>query len=215
LGAGESKFSSALFLKMITMGITGGIGAGKSEASEHLKRLGISVLDTDVVARELVTPGQPALDEIVAAFGSAILDSQGLLDRSALGQKVFGNSAARQRLEGILHPRIYEGWTAWIRGQSLQDQRLCAVVIPLLYEKGYESYFQVTLALGCTPPTQRQRLHQRQWSDRVIDQRLAAQWPMSEKLQRANYCLWSEGQRGALYQQIETVLKSVGCSRAS
>jgi len=199
---------------MITMGITGGIGAGKSEASEYLKRLGIPVLDTDVVARELVTPGQPALDEIVAAFGSAILDSQGLLDRSALGQKVFENSAARQRLEGILHPRIYEGWTAWIREQSLNDQRLCAVVIPLLYEKGYDSHFQVTLALGCTPQTQRQRLHQRHWSNRVIDQRLAAQWPMSEKLQRSDYCLWSEGQREALYQQIEIVLKSVGCSRS-
>ncbi len=200
---------------MITMGLTGGIGAGKSEASDYLKRLGIPVLDTDVVARELVTPGQPALDEIVAAFGSAILDSQGHLDRSALGQKVFGDSAARQRLEGILHPRIYEGWTAWIRQQSLQDQRLCAVVIPLLYEKGYDSHFQVTLALGCTPQTQRQRLHQRQWTDQMIDQRLAAQWPMSEKLQRANYCLWSEGQREALHQQIEVVLKSVGYSRAS
>ena len=200
---------------MITMGLTGGIGAGKSEASEYLKRLGIPILDTDVVARELVTPGQPALAEIVAAFGSAILDSQGHLDRSALGQKVFGDSAARQRLEGILHPRIYEGWTAWIRQQSLQDQRLCAVVIPLLYEKGYDSHFQVTLALGCTPQTQRQRLHQRQWTDQMIDQRLAAQWPMSEKLQRANYCLWSEGQREALHQQIEVVLKSVGYSRAS
>ena len=197
------------------MGLTGGIGAGKSEASEYLKRLDIPILDTDVVARELVTPGQPALAEIVAAFGSAILDSQGHLDRSALGQKVFGDSAARQRLEGILHPRIYEGWTAWIRQQSLQDQRLCAVVIPLLYEKGYDSHFQVTLALGCTPQTQRQRLHQRQWTDQMIDQRLAAQWPMSEKLQRANYCLWSEGQREALHQQIEVVLKSVGYSRAS
>ena len=195
---------------MITMGLTGGIGAGKSEASEYLKRLGIPILDTDVVARELVTPGQPALDEIVAAFGSAILDSQGHLDRSALGQKVFGDSAARQRLEAILHPRIYDGWTAWTREQSLQDQRLCAVVIPLLYEKGYDSHFQVTLALGCTPQTQRQRLHQRQWTDQMIDQRLAAQWPMSEKLQRANYCLWSEGQREALHQQIEVVLKSVG-----
>ena len=195
---------------MITMGLTGGIGAGKSEASEYLKRLGIPILDTDVVARELVTPGQPALDEIVAAFGSAILDSQGHLDRSALGQKVFGDSAARQRLEAILHPRIYDGWTAWTREQSLQDQRLCAVVIPLLYEKGYDSHFQVTLALGCTPQTQRQRLHQRQWTDQMIDQRLAAQWPMSEKLQRANYCLWSEGQREALHQQIEVVLKSMG-----
>ena len=200
---------------MITMGLTGGIGAGKSEASDHLKRLGIPVLDTDVVARELVYPGQPALAEIVAAFGSGILDFQGHLDRTRLGLRVFEDSAALRRLEAILHPRIYDGWTAWTREQALHDHRLCAVVIPLLYEKGYESHFQVTMALGCTPQTQRQRLHQRQWSDRVIDQRLAAQWPMSEKLQRADYCLWSEGQRDILHQQIEVVLKLLGCSRST
>lgn len=197
---------------MITMGLTGGIGAGKSEASEYLKRLGIPVLDTDVVARELVNPGQPALAEIVAAFGSAILDFQGQLDRTRLGLRVFEDSAALQRLEAILHPRIYEGWTAWTREQSLQDQRLCAVVIPLLYEKGYDSHFQVTVAVGCTLQTQRQRLHQRQWTDSVINQRLAAQWPISEKLQRADYCLWSEGSRDLLHRQIEVVLKSVGYS---
>jgi dephospho-CoA kinase len=195
---------------MITMGLTGGIGAGKSEASDHLKRLGIPVLDTDVVARELVYPGQPALAEIVAAFGSGILDFQGHLDRTRLGLRVFEDSAALQQLEAILHPRIYEGWTAWTREQALHDHHFCAVVIPLLYEKGYDSHFQVTVALGCTPQTQRQRLHQRQWTGQMIDQRLAAQWPMSEKLQRANYCLWSEGRRDVLHQQIEVVLKSVG-----
>lgn len=192
------------------MGLTGGIGAGKSEASDHLKRLGIPVLDTDVVARELVYPGQPALAEIVAAFGSGILDFQGHLDRTRLGLRVFEDSAALQQLEAILHPRIYEGWTAWTREQALHDHHFCAVVIPLLYEKGYDSHFQVTVALGCTPQTQRQRLHQRQWTGQMIDQRLAAQWPMSEKLQRANYCLWSEGRRDVLHQQIEVVLKSVG-----
>ena len=192
------------------MGLTGGIGAGKSEASDHLKRLGIPVLDTDVVARELVTPGQPALAEIVAAFGSGILDFQGHLDRTRLGLRVFEDSAALQQLEAILHPRIYEGWTAWTREQALHDHRLCAVVIPLLYEKGYDSHFQVIVAVGCTPQTQRQRLHQRQWTDQMIDQRLAAQWPMSEKLQRAHYGLWSEGRRDVFHQQIEVMLKSVG-----
>ena len=113
-------------------------------------------------------------------------------------------------MEAILHPRIYEGWTAWTREQALHDHHFCAVVIPLLYEKGYDSHFQVTVALGCTPQTQRQRLHQRQWTGQMIDQRLAAQWPMSDKLQRANYCLWSEGRRDVLHQQIEVVLKSVG-----
>jgi len=200
---------------MITIGLTGGIGAGKSEASDHLKRLGIPVLDTDVVARELVTPGQPALAEIVAAFGSGILDFQGHLDRTRLGLRVFEDSAALQQLEAILHPRIYEGWTAWTREQALHDHRLCAVVIPLLYEKGYDSHFQVIVAVGCTPQTQRQRLHQRQWTGQMIDQRLAAQWPMSDKLQRANYGLWSEGRRDVFHQQIEVMLKLVGCSTST
>lgn len=199
---------------MITLGITGGIGAGKSETADHLRRLGIPVLDTDVVARELVVPGQPALEEITDVFGVGILDSQGKLDRAELARKVFDHSAARQRLEAILHPRIYDVWTTWIREQTLQGDGLAAVVIPLLYEKGYGSHFQVTIALGCTPQTQRQRLHQRQWSDRVIDQRLAAQWPMPEKLQRSDYCLWSEGRREVLHQQIEAVLQRVGYRRS-
>lgn len=199
---------------MITVGITGGIGAGKSETSDHLRRLGIPVLDTDVVARELVSPGQPALVEITTAFGSGVLDSQGQLDRAELARRVFDDSEARQRLEAILHPRIHEVWTTWIREKAREGHGLGAVVIPLLYEKGYGPHFQVILALGCTPKTQRQRLHQRQWSDRVIDQRLAAQWTMAEKLQRADYCLWSEGQREVLHQQIEAVLKTVGSRRS-
>ncbi len=203
------------FFEMITVGITGGIGAGKSEASDQLGRLGIPVLDTDVVARELVAPGQPALADISAAFGLGIVDAQGQLDRAELARRVFDDSAARQRLEAILHPRIYDVWTAWIREKALEGHGLGAVVIPLLYEKDYGSHFQVILALGCSSQTQRQRLHQRQWSDRVIDQRLAAQWPMSEKLQRADYCLWSEGQREVLHQQMDSVLQRVGYRRSS
>ncbi len=211
----ENPDSPALFSwTMITLGVTGGIGAGKTETSDHLSRWGIPVLDTDVVARQLVVPGQPALAEITAAFGSGILDSLGQLDRAELARRVFDDSEARQRLEAILHPRIYEVWTTWIRETALEGHGLGAVVIPLLYEKGYGSHFQVILALGCTPQTQRQRLHQRQWSDRVIDQRLAAQWPMPEKLQRADYCLWSEGQREVLHQQIAAVLGFMGYRRS-
>jgi dephospho-CoA kinase len=211
----ENHDSPALFFwSMITVGITGGIGAGKSETADHLSRLGIPVLDTDVVARELVVPGQPALAEITAAFGVGIVDSQGQLDRAELARRVFDDSSARQRLEAILHPRIYAVWTIWIRETALAGHALGAVVIPLLYEKGYGSHFQAILALGCTPQTQRQRLHRRQWSDRVIDHRLAAQWPMSEKLHRADYCLWSEGQREVLHQQIAAVLQRVGYRRS-
>jgi len=92
---------------MITVGITGGIGAGKSETASVVSALGISVLDTDAVARDLVAPGQPTLSEIVDAFGTEMLDHQGQLDRSALGRLVFRDALARKNLESILHPRIF------------------------------------------------------------------------------------------------------------
>jgi dephospho-CoA kinase len=195
---------------MITVGITGGIGAGKSETASFVSALGISVLDTDAVARDLVAPGQPTLSEIVDAFGTEMLDHQGQLDRSALGRLVFRDALARKNLESILHPRIFEVWTHWVREQTVQGRSHAMVVIPLLYEKGYAQHFQAVIALACSERTQRQRLRERQWSDEMVNQRLSAQLPMADKLQRANYGVWNEGSRDVLHQQTRSVLKSVG-----
>lgn len=195
---------------MIILGITGGIGAGKSETAEYLTGLGIPVLDTDRVARDLVAPGQPALAEMVSALGEGILDADRQLDRSALARWVFQDNSARLRLEAILHPRIREAWIAWLRDTASLRQPMAAVVIPLLYEKGYEADFQAIIALGCSEKTQRLRLRQRQWSDQMIDQRLAAQLPMVEKLRRADHVLWSEGQLAVLREQIDSVLGTLG-----
>jgi len=195
---------------MITVGITGGIGAGKSETASVVSALGISVLDTDAVARDLVAPGQPTLSEIVDAFGTEMLDHQGQLDRSALGRLVFRDALARKNLESILHPRIFEVWTHWVREQTVQGRSHAVVVIPLLYEKGYAQHFQAVIALACSERTQRQRLRERQWSDEMVNQRLSAQLPMADKLQRANYGVWNEGSREVLHQQTRSVLKSVG-----
>lgn len=198
---------------MITLGITGGIGAGKSETARYLSGLGIPVLDTDQVAREVVMPGRPGLAEVVSAFGEGILDAQGHLDRGELARRVFQSDSARARLEGILHPRIHDAWEAWLRDQAADCLPLAAVVIPLLYEKGYETGFQAVIALGCSEKTQRLRLQQRQWTEEMIDQRMAAQWPMTEKLRRADYVLWSEGEREVLLEQIDSVLRSLGWAR--
>lgn len=195
---------------MITLGITGGIGAGKSETAGYLTGLGIPVLDTDQVAREVVVPGRPALAEVVSAFGEGVLDAQGHLDRSALARHIFQDESARVRLEGILHPRIHEVWKAWLLDHASRLEPVVAVVIPLLYEKGYEGEFRSIIALGCSEKTQRLRLRQRQWTDPMIDQRLAAQLPMAEKLRRADHVLWSEGQRAVLFEQIHAVLGMLG-----
>ena len=200
---------------MKCLGITGGIGAGKSESARFLEGCGIPVLDTDLVARDVVRPGQPALAEIVEAFGSGFLDEQGSLDRAALGRRVFDDATARQRLEAILHPRIFDVWTRWIREQAATgaqtDSSCCAVVIPLLYEKDYAKHFSATLALACSEATQRLRLRGRGWTDEAIDQRISAQLPMPDKLARADYGVWSEGCLEVLRDQLRAVLVSEGC----
>ena len=92
----------------LRIGLTGGIGSGKSEASRLFEHLGATVIDTDLIARELVEPGQPALSEIVHAFGADVLDEEGVLDRARLREKAFSSSDQRKKLEAILHPRIRE-----------------------------------------------------------------------------------------------------------
>jgi dephospho-CoA kinase len=195
---------------MICLGITGGIGTGKSECAAQLGRLGIRVLDTDDVARALVEPGQPALAEIIEAFGPSVVEGSGRLDRAVLGTRVFSEAAARERLESILHPRIFAEWTRWIAGcRECHGVRVVAVVIPLLYEKGYAGHFDAVAAIACSTDTQRRRLRARGWSDRVIDGRLAAQWPMPEKFRKADFGLWSEGCLEVLHQQVQAVLESL------
>jgi len=118
---------------MLVIGLTGGIGSGKSTVAELFAKHGVPVIDTDVIARELVEPGEPALAEIAAAFGEGLVDSRGSLDRERLRNIVFGDSEQRQRLEAILHPRIY----ARVRDRVARlDAPYCIVVIPLLVETG-------------------------------------------------------------------------------
>ena len=109
---------------MLKIGLTGGIGSGKTAASDHFAELGAEVIDTDLLSRELVEPGQPALQEIVATFGEQVLDPDGRLDRPGLGRLVFSNPEARQRLEAILHPRIRATMLARA-GQSRPVARVC------------------------------------------------------------------------------------------
>ena len=113
------------------IGLTGGIGSGKSAASDIFSRLGAPVIDADEIAHALVAAGEPALAEIAGAFGEDILDTAGALDRDALRRRVFADSAERQRLEAILHPRIRQQIQSHINNIHAP---YCIVVIPLLLE---------------------------------------------------------------------------------
>ena len=178
---------------MIRLGLTGGVGMGKSTASQFLYDLGFKVADTDDIARTLVEPGKPALEDIVKAFGKEVLQDNGVLNRGKTAELVFSDDSKRLKLEDILHPLIRETWEIRLNEWSAQNEKLGVVVIPLLYETECERYFDKVVCIACSKDIQSQRLRQRGWSDLEIDQRIKAQLLIGEKMSRADYVVWTNG----------------------
>jgi dephospho-CoA kinase len=191
---------------MKVLGLTGGIGMGKSMAARFLRERGAQVVDADELAHQLVEPGQPALAEIQAIFGKDMVSSGGHLRREALAQIVFADPAARKKLEAILHPRIQECWLAQIETWRREDRKLAVAVIPLLFETKTESRFDKTVCVACSAAPQRQRLLERGWTSSQIEQRIAAQWPIDQKIARADFVVWTDGSQEAHAEQIERIV---------
>lgn len=194
---------------MTLLGLTGGIGMGKSTCAEMLRARQVLVVDTDDLAREVVEPGEPALEEIQQAFGSEVIDDQGCLRREELGRRVFSDPAARQRLEQILHPQIRKLWLTRVEQWRAESAPMGVVVIPLLFETHAEKEFDLTICVACSAATQRQRLSARGWSAEEVERRNRAQLPIDEKLARADYAIWTEGTLQVHTQQLERILKRV------
>jgi len=195
---------------MTRLGLTGGIGMGKSTAAELLAKRGAKVSDSDQLARELVEPGQPALAEIAGAFEDDVLRENGSLDRAKMAALVFNDSTAREKLEGILHPRIREAWQARLDGWAAAGEQLAVAVIPLLFETRAEANFDRTVCVACSPEAQRERLRERGWSDDQISSRLEAQMAVDEKMKRADHVVWTDGTIEAHAAQWDALLSSWG-----
>ena len=193
---------------MTRLGLTGGIGMGKSTAAELLAKRGAKVSDSDQLARELVEPGQPALAEIAGAFGDDVLQEDGSLDRAKMAALVFNDSTAREKLEGILHPRIREAWQARLDGWAAAGEQLAVAVIPLLFETRAEANFDRTVCVACSPEAQRERLRERGWSDDQISSRLEAQMAVDEKMKRSDPVVWTDGTIEAHAAQWDALLSS-------
>jgi len=187
-------------------GLTGGVGMGKSTAAGFFSELGARVVDTDEIARQLVQPGQPALAEIEKEFGKNVLTAGGALDRGALAATVFADETARKKLEAILHPRIRETWLAQVETWRKEGCPLAVVVIPLLFETQAESQFDRIICVACSPATQRERLRARNWTDSQIDHRIAAQMPVEQKMAKAHFVAWTEGDLDVHRRQIVEII---------
>ena len=192
---------------MRVLGLTGGIGSGKTMVDEMFTQLGAELIDADQLAREVVEPGQPALEEIASNFGRDVLLPNGRLDRRKLGGIIFADASARARLNAITHPRIQERIEAAITGR--RDRAGVLIVdIPLLYEAARTGLVEKVIVVWVDPPTQQRRLIERGGlTDEEARQRVAAQMPLDEKRALADHVIDNTGSREATRRQVEAIYR--------
>ncbi len=194
---------------MKVIGLTGGVGMGKSTCAQLLQWRGAAVVDTDELARQVVQPGQPALAEIREVFGPDLVGPAGRLKREELAQIVFAAATARKKLEAILHPRIRDLWQAQVETWRGEGKPLAVVVIPLLFETKAEAEFDTVICVGCSAATQGQRLLARGWTPAQIERRLTAQLPIEEKMARSHHVIWTEAGLEVHAQQVYRIVPPV------
>lgn len=186
------------------MGLTGGIGSGKSAVSRMLSDLGAVVIDADLVAREVVEPGTPALAEIIATFGPEVLRPDGTMDRPALGARVFANADDLARLNSIVHWRVGERTTALLDEAEAAGAEVVVHDVALLVENGLVGMYDAVVVVAAEPETQLERLVRlRGMSPQEAQQRIAAQAPLADKLAVATHVIRNDGPREALAPQVD------------
>ncbi|MCX2982382.1 dephospho-CoA kinase [Halieaceae bacterium IMCC14734] len=185
----------------LIVGVTGGIGSGKSAATDHFASLGITIVDADLVSRIIVEPGRPALTAIAEHFGAEILQADGQLDRAVLRQKVFTDSAEREWLEQLTHPLIGEE----IIRQLAQSQSAYTILAsPLLLETSQKDLCAITVVVDVPEELQLQRTMARDANDEAQVRRImAAQMSRQQRLQLADEVVDNSGDLAGLYGRVE------------
>lgn len=183
------------------IGITGGIGCGKSEVGRLLSGHGVAVLDADDVVHRMMEPGTPTHAALIARFGARVAGPDGRIDRPWLARLVFESAGEREALHAILHPPVLAALRKWVEERRAQGP--VAVQVPLLFEVGFRDPFDAVICVAAEPGVVRERLKSRGWSDREMQSRLAAQWPLEEKMRRADVVIWNNGTLAELAAAVE------------
>lgn len=191
----------------LIIGLTGSIGTGKSMIAERFHALQIPVVDADLIAREVVEPGEQAYDKIIDTFGAAILQKDKTLDRKALGAIVFQDEEKRKQLNGIIHPAIREEMVR-LRDTYVQSGAPCVVMdIPLLYESKLTHFVDKVIVVSVDPDVQLKRIVARDKSTELeAKQRIQSQIPVSEKAAMADAVIDNNGSMASSYEQLDAIL---------
>ena len=192
------------------LGLTGSIASGKSTVADCFVACGAILVSDDQLAREVVTPGSPVMARLVEVFGLDILTATGQLNRDALAQKVFADAGARRKLDAITHPAIAHLAECRLAALRKAPHDLIVYEAPLLFEVGAERRVDKVLVVVIDPVLQAQRLRERDaLSEAGVQQRIAAQWPQADKVQKADFVIDNSGSReqtcamvGALYDYL-------------
>jgi dephospho-CoA kinase len=193
---------------MLRVGLTGGIGSGKSAAASLLAGHGAVIVDADLLARRAVEPGSQGLSEIVDDFGADVLTADGHLDRAALAEIVFADPDARARLNAIVHPRVRE--LAALAEQAAGDEAIVVHVIPLLVETGQQQAFDLVVVVDVDPDRQVRRVAGRDGlSDAQVRARIAAQASREQRLAAADVVLDNNGTPAELAAQVAALWERV------
>lgn len=195
------------------IGLTGSIGAGKSTVAKLLRKSGYVVIEADAIAHEGLKKGTPTYDLIVNKFGSGIVDSNGEINRSALGRVIFGDETSRAWLEGVLHPMVQK------RVRDLREQlqkkgdAMAFYEVPLLFEKGLQNQFDKIVVVWVSTKVQEQRLQARNaWTSEEIAQRNQSQWPVGEKVKLADFSINNDGELAELEKTVAELIKKLSSS---
>ena len=192
---------------MLRVGLTGGIGSGKSEVSRRLAALGAVVLDADAAARAVVEPGTPGLKRIAQTFGPGVLRPDGALDRAKLAEIVFADDAARKKLNAIVHPLVHEHMRAAEQAavQAGGDDVIVVHAVPLLAEGGRAGEFDLVIVVDLPPETQVERLAGRGMPEEQARARIAAQATREQRLAVADVVIDNSGTLADLDRQLSEI----------
>lgn len=190
----------------VKIALTGNIGAGKSEVSKYLQKKGLCVIDTDILAREVVKPGSKALDSIRETFGSEVIKEDGTLDRKRLGLIIFSDKLKKMKLEAILHPLI------WCKlEEQMQGREIVVVEIPLLYETNWQDRFDIVILVRADDDIRLKRIMERDLlTEEDAKKRLQSQMAQEIKARQADYIIDNSSEWSKTVMQLEEILAHIG-----
>ena len=196
------------------LGITGGIGCGKSTAARACAARGFALIDSDALIREQVLTAPKVVEALRSRYGGAVVGADGAVNRGALASRVFADNAEGDTelrwLETLTHPVLYSLWRKILAGDP---GGRWVVEVPLLFEQGLENWFDFTVCVACSPAQQLARLEQRGLPRSLAGQRISKQLPLARKIELADMVLWNDGSAAFLQAQVDQLVASLPATR--